>query len=261
MSTITEVAHYCYGHGKTSFYNRLTSGLAGKLLASLPEVNSFEITLETTKVEHVTRRDPLASVGLSIVEMVKGTWKLSSSQHIPDLIALYAFGTKASITGGSFSAVAFPTGVLAGETWQVPGGRTNITTWTSIVDSAGSPLTLVAGTDYEYDDGSGEVKFINVPGTQPYKISGTEAPSTGVGLIQSRVQEIYIRHKEINIANADAVEPIDIYRCQVDPAASWKAMGDGNDVNSYEIGGQILKDTTVASSATFGQYGRWRQPN
>jgi hypothetical protein len=265
MATITETAKHFFGHGQSWLFTRTAGGViapGGADAISLVEVDSLEISFETTKVEHVSKRDAMASTNLSVVSMAKGMFKLTCSQHVAALLALYLFGTKSAISGGAISAVAFPSGIVANDIMDFPGDRANLSTFTSIVDSAGSPATLVNGTDYEVDEKAGVIKFLNVGGfTQPFKLNGTEAASTGVGLLQSRVQEKWLRHKAINIADSDKVEVVDLYRVQVDPASSWTLLNDGNDPNKYEIGGQLLKDTTKSSSATFGQYGRWRSPN
>lgn len=264
MSVITETARHFFGHGETVLFPRATDGtvaVGGANALKLPEVDSLDISFTSEKVERISKRDAVASKALSIVKMLSGSFKLTCSQHVADMLALYLFGTKSAITGGAISAVAFPTGIVAGDIVPFPGDRANLSTFTSIVDSAGSPLTLVQGTDYEVDEKWGIVKFLLVPGTQPYKLNGTEAASTGVGLLQSRVQEKWLRHKAINIAESDKVEVVDLYRVQIDPAASWMLLNDGNEPNKYEIGGEILKDTTKSSASTFGQYGRWRQPN
>lgn len=265
MSTITETAKHYFGHGRSWLFTRTALGVpapGGADAISLPEVDALEVTFENEKVEHVSKRDAMASKNLSVVKMLSGSFKLTCSQHVAELIAVYLFGTKSAITGGTVTAEAFPTGIVVGDIMPFPNDRTNFTTFTSIVDSAGSPATLINGTDYEVDELAGVIKFLIVAGkTQPFKITGVEAASTGVGLIQNRVQEKWLRHKAINIADSDKVEVVDLYRVQIDPTSSWQLLNEGTEVAKYEIGGQLLKDTTKATSATFGQYGRWRQPN
>jgi len=266
MATITETAKHFFGHGQTWLFNRTTAGEAATGAAdaiSLPEVDSLELSFATEKVQRTSKRDAMATRSLSIVRMVSGTFKLVCSQHVAELLAMYLFGTKSAITGGSISNVAFPTGIVQNDIVPFPGERANLSTFTSIVDSAGTPATLVNGTDYEVDEKAGVVKFLSTLAglTQPFKLNGTEAASTGVGLLQSRVVEKILIHKAINIAESDKVEVVRLYRVQVDPASSWQLLTDGNEPQKYEIGGEILKDTTKSSSATFGQFGKWRQPN
>ena len=263
MATITETAQHYYGHGQAWLFSRTAGGAAatgGADAISLPEIDSLEISFATEKVERTSKRFAMASKNVSIVKMISGTFKLVCSQHTAELLKLYLFGNKAAIAGGSVSSVAFPSGIVQNDIVPFPGDRVNFSTFTSIVDSAGSPATLVNGVDYEVDEKAGVVKFLNVTGfSQPFKINGTEAAGTGVGLMTARVQEKWLRFKGINIANNDAVEVVDLYRAQIDPASSWTLLNDGGDPNKYEISGQILLDTTKSSSATFGQFGRLRQ--
>jgi hypothetical protein len=262
MSTITETARHFYGHGQAWLFPRTAGGVIDGTVAtalSLPEVDSIELNFETEKVTRVSKRDSMASKAVSFVKMLGGKGKITCSQHTMDLLALYGFGTKSTVAGGSVSAVAFvpASGIVAGAIVPFPGDRTNLTTFTSIVDSAGSPLTLVNGTDYEVDNQAGVVKFINVPGTQPYKLTGTQDAGSQVAGFTSRVQEKWLRHKVINIAENDDYGVLDVYRIQIDPAAAWQLVSDGNEPQKYEISFEILKDTTKSSTATGGQYFRY----
>lgn len=261
MSTITETARHFYGHGQSWLFARTTGGaiaVGGADAISLPEVDSVEISITTEKVERVSKRDALASKAFSVVKMIGGTGKLICSQHSMDLLKLYFFGSKSTVSGGSVSAAAFSSGIVANDIVPLPGDRTHLSTFTSIVDSAGSPATLVNGTDYEIDNYAGVVKFLNVSGyTQPFKVSGTQDAGTQVAGFTARTQEKWLRHKVINIADSDDPGLLDVYRIQIDPAASWQLITDGNEPQKYEIGFQVLKDTTKSSSATGGQFFRY----
>src|SRR6185369_10783688 len=206
------------------------------------------------------KRNSIQFKDLSIPHKFTGTVKMVCTQHTADLLAVYLYGTKTAITGGAFSAAAFPTIVLnTNATQPIPGQRTNVTALV-ITDSAGSPATLVAGTDYEADQDAGVVKFLSLGAyTQPFKAAGTETAGSGVGIFSNRVVEKYLRFKGIDIAASDAIKTIDLYKVQIAPATSWTLLNDGSDVNKYEIDGELLKDTLLSSSATFGQFGRYRE--
>lgn len=263
MAVITETAVHYYGHGQSWFLPRTTGGVIDGTVAtglSLPEVDSLEISLTTEKVERVSKRDEVASKIVSFVRMVAATGKITCSQHSMDLFKLYFFGSKATVAGGSVSAVSFvpASGIVAGAYVPFPGDRTNLSTFTSIVDSAGSPATLVQGTDYLVDNQAGMVKFLIVSGfTQPFKISGTQDAGNQVGAFKVRTQEMWLRHKAINIAESDNYGVFDAYRCMIDPAASWQLISDGNEPQKYELTFEILKDTTKSASSDGGQYFRY----
>lgn len=263
MSVITETAVHYYGHGQTWLFPRTTGGVIDGTVAtaiSLPEVDSLEISLTTEKVERVSKRDEVASKAVSFVKMVAATGKLVCSQHSMDLFKLYFFGTKSTVAGGAASGVAFvpASGIVQNAIVPFPGDRTNLSTFTSIVDSAGSPATLVQGTDYLVDNQAGVVKFLNVAGfTQPFKLNGTQDAGNQIGAFKVRTQELWLRHKAINIAESDNYGVLDAYRCMIDPAASWQLLSDGNEPQKYELSFEILKDTTKSASSDGGQYFRY----
>lgn len=260
MATITETAEYFYGHGQAWLGVRTAGGLVDNFDVSLPEIDSVKITLTKESVEHVSKRDPLAFKDLKVTRMISGSGSIICAQHTADILEAYLFGTSSAITGGSITNIAFEnTTIAAGEIVPFPGDRVNLTTFTSIVDSAGSPLTLVNGTDYMVDEKAGVVKFLNVPGTQPYKLNGVEPAGTGIGLFMQRQLHKWLRVKCYNIVDSDAVTVIDLYKIDIEPANEWNLINDGADVNKYEIPFELLKDTTKSSSATFGQFGRVRE--
>lgn len=261
MPTITETARHFFGHGQLWLFPRTAGGVPDGTVAtalSLPEVDSIELSFPTEKVERMSKRDALASKAFSVVRAVMGTGKIVCSQHSMDLLAMYLFGTKSTVAGGAAGGAAFASGIVAGATVVFPGDRTRLSTFTSIVDSAGSPATLVSGTDYEVDNQAGVIKFLNVSGyTQPFKLNGTEDAGNQVAGFTTRTQERWLRHKVINIADSDDAGVLDVYRIQIDPASAWNLISDGNEPQKYEINFQILKDTTKSSSATGGQFFRY----
>lgn len=264
MGTITEAAVHSYYHGQAWLFTRTAGGIiaaGGADAISLPEIDSLTVEITTEKVERVSKRNAVATKGFSVVRMMAAMVKIACSQHTADLLKVGLFGSKSTIAGGAISGLAFQTGIVANDIVDFPSDKVNLSAFTSIVDSAGSPATLVNGTDYEADEKAGTVKFLNVAGyTQPFKLNGTEAAGTGVGMLMARTQEKWLRVKAIDIASGtDAVRVIDIYRMQIDPFASLNLINDGNEPNKYEFGGQALLDTTKSSSATFGQFGRYRQ--
>jgi hypothetical protein len=263
MAVITEPAVHYYGHGQAWFLPRTAGGAidgTSTNAISLPEVDSIEISLNTEKVERMSKRDEIASKVVSFVKSVGATGKIVCSQHSMDLFKLYFFGSKATVAGGAASGVAFvpASGIVAGAYVPFPGDRTNLSTFTSIVDSAGTPATLVNGTDYEVDNQAGLVKFLNVAGfTQPFKLNGTQDAGSQVGAFKVRTQRMWLRAKVINIAENDNYGVLDAYNCQIDPATAWNLISDAGEPQKYEINFEILKDTTKSASSDGGQYFRF----
>lgn len=251
-------SNYYFGHGMARLGVRNSSGVVTDFDIELKEVDELSFAIEIDKVEHVSKREAIASKDLSVARMMGLKGKLVIATHDPDMLKVYLFGTKAAVAGGSFTAIAFGTAAL-GARLPIGGNRKNITSLV-ITDSAGSPATLVAGTDYEADLDDGTVKFISLGSyVQPFKAAGSEGAGTSVGIITQRVYERYLRFKGINIADGDKKCVVDIYRVQIEPATSWNLLNSGNEVNTYEIGFEALKDPTVDPSAALGQYGNYKE--
>jgi len=73
------------------------------------------------------------------------------------------------------------------------------------------------------------------------------------------VLEKHLLFKGINIADDDRVVLVDLYRVQIEPASSWTLINDGNNVNSYEINGEVLIDSLKPVDPVLGQYGNYKE--
>lgn len=256
--------NFYYGHGEGWLGTRSALGNVDNFDIPLPEMDELTITLATEKVEHISKRASLASKNLSVVSMMSGTGKMVCSVHEPSLLAMYLFGETSTISGGTFVAAnaIFPTGIAVGDIMPIPGGRKHISSLV-IKDSAGSPATLTLGTHYEITDAAaGLIKFLSLGSfTQPFTAAGTEGASTAVGLLTQRQYERWLLFKGINIADGDKTCIVDLYKIQIEPAKDWTLLNSGNEPNKYEIGFELLKDSTKSESSPLGQYGNYREPS
>lgn len=254
--------NYYYGHGEGWLGVRNSSGIVTDFDIPLPEMDELSLSFATEKVEHTSKRQSLSAKDLSVVSMMSGNGKMVCSVHSTDLLKVYLFGTTATVVGGAFIAAnaIFPTGVSVGDRLPIPGGRKNISSLV-IKDSAGSPATLTLNTHYQIEDAdAGIIKFLNLAAfTQPFTAAGAEGAGSAVGLLTQRVYERYLRFKGINLADGDKSCIIDLYKIQIEPAKEWTLLSSGNEPNKYEIGFELLKDTTKAISATLGQYGDYKE--
>lgn len=251
-----------FGHGEAWLGGRnTTTGNPTTFDISLPALDSMTIELGREVVEHVSKRTAIAGKDLKVTRMLSASLKMTVATHTKELLATYLYGTVNAVTGGAFTNVAFEnTAITAGQIVRIPGGRKHITSLV-IKDSAGSPATLTLGTHYEVVDlDAGLVKFINVTGfTQPFTASGNEGAGSRVSLLTQRVLEKHLLFKGINIANDDKVVLVDLYRVQIEPASSWTLINDGNNVNSYEINGEVLIDSLKPVDPVLGQYGNYKE--
>lgn len=253
--------NYYFGHGKGAIGTRnTTTGAPGIFDIELAEIDEISLSVSTEKVEHMSKRLSIASKDLSVVKSMAMVGKIVTSISTTALLKLGLYGSTATVTGGSFAATAYASGLAAGDIVAHPTGKTR---FSSIVltDSAGSPATLVLGTDYEvYDAAAGLIKILSVGSyTQPFKIAATEAAGTSVGFMTQRIFERCLWFSGINIADNDKPCIVKLHKMQISPFKEWTLLNSGNEVNKYEFEFECLKDTLLAADATLGQYGSYTE--
>lgn len=230
-------------------------------LIDLGDTVDGELNLETTYADNDNNCNAISTQDAHVAIGVKGKVKISFKKSAAELLAIALFGKSVTETGGAFSASAdttLPTGIVAGDMWAIPQGKANLSALT-IVDSAGTPATLVLGTHYKVDLKAGIITFLNVTGkTQPFKISGTEvAAQVSVAMLNKRTQEFYFIQTGVNTMAEDAAVRIDLYRIGFGPSAKIMLKGAAGP-DTYEIEGVLLADANREADAEFGQLGRYR---
>ena len=245
---------YLILHGEVWLGDRSVSGAVATFM-NVPEVDELTLAIATEFVTHVSKRNSMRVKDLNVPVMTSITGTLKVSTATADMLKQLLFGAKAAVGAGTITAQSLGSGLAVGDWVKVPGDYRDITL-TSIVDSAGSPATLVNGTDYTIDLAAGMIKILNIGSyTQPFKITGTAGAGTGVGLLNERKGEKWLRFKGINVADGDNSVTLDLYKIQISPTKSMQLMATGNEPTSFEIEFEALKDTTKSVSGTFGQMG------
>jgi hypothetical protein len=128
-----------------------------------------------------------------------------------------------------------------------------------VTDSAGSPATLVANTDYKVLDADhGLIEILSLGSyTQPFKFAYTSAATlviTGMEADDSNEYAIYC--KLINTEDTpDQATALEIYRVQIDPTQLLALMNE--DDGSFDISALVLRHNTNANDSERGGYFRW----
>lgn len=260
MSIFSDTNYY-YGHGQVWLGTRTLAGAVLNYDIPIPEVDSLKITLTEKNATHTSKRESLESDDLDITIGISASGELICSTHTMEMLALYLYGTVATVAGGAFiaSAAIFPSGLVVGGNYPVPGARTNLSSF-SIIDSTVSPVTATLGQHYSVDLHSGVVTILDLTGlTQPLKAAGTEAAATAVGGMTGRQYERVLLYKSLNVADGDKKGTLKIHKIKVSPASEWGLINDGSEVNKYTIPFKILKDTTIDPATATGQYFLWKQ--
>lgn len=237
-----------------------TRDAAGAILAvkefHCPE---FEISVETEHAEHWNSSGEVKARDVYVAVKEDAKARIVLDEHDSDVFAMALGGTVTKATvGATFTAKAFPgSTIAAGDKYPVPGGYANLASLT-ITDSAGTPATLAAGTNYTVDLAAGVVTFTLVAGfTQPFKAAGAEANNSEIVSIATKGSvEKFVRFDGINIADNNKTVIVDLYRASFSPN-KVQVKTEGNDVHKSEFEAVLLKDSNAPFSAAFGQFGRY----
>lgn len=169
-------------------------------------------------------------------------------------LELGMYGTSSAVAGGSITGEAFPVGLVAGDIVRL--NNTKISALV-ITDSAGTPATLTAGTDYRIRSADfGTIEILNVGAfTQPFSASYTAAAAgTNVGLFQTPPKERWIRFEGLNTADENKPVLIELYRTLLDPQQELSLISD--ELLQMQLSGAVLYDATKVADAVLGQFGR-----
>lgn len=251
---------YLLLRGDLDIADRLTNGNPTKLQA-MGESPQFEIMVEEQRAENYATSGALNEKDLSVPIVVEVKGALTQKEADGERLSIAVFGTVTEVEGATHTAQAFPSGIADGERHLLPGRPVGVSAVT-IVDSAGTPATLVLNSDYSIDLDSGIVTFIDVSGfTQPFKATYTEGDSTHVAVATRVTPEKYLLFRGINLADNEKPVFAEFYRTRFGPAkkVSLKTP-EGKEVAAFEYDLEFLADPTKPRDPVLGRYGRIRYP-
>jgi hypothetical protein len=171
-------------------------------------------------------------------------------------LAVGLYGTEIDVSSGSVTAEVLPTGLTNGAFIALNhGGVSSLV----VKDSAGTPATLVAGTDYRLDSANGGVIEILNIGTyvQPFKADYAHTASADVTMFTTAPPERYLLLDGINTIDSTPVR-VRLYKVRFDPSSSIPFINDG--FGQLELNGSVLYDAEAAADANLGGFGKIEQP-
>lgn len=156
--------------------------------------------------------------------------------------------TTGTVTGESISAAQAVVGAL------VPLAKQNVSSLVIVDSTAGTPVTLVAGTHYRAKPKHGSIEIISVEGLTFPLIAGYSFGATKtVGLASEDQPDWYCRVEGVNLSTKESIVAA-FYRMQIDPAAEISFIG-GGDYGSYTLECTVLIDPTKPADDDLGQFG------
>lgn len=236
--------------GKIYIAERQSSGLPGPLRWAF-NVPNLQLKLSTSVKEH---KESFSGQRLEDARMTteqKCEVSMDLEDFDPANLALALYGTANTVAAGSATAETFPTVAVNDIIKLAHIGVSSVV----ITDSAGTPATLVEGTDYEIESAPGGlVKILNLGAyTQPFKAAYSYAGANNVPMFVAQPTNKYIVGDLINTVDGSRVV-VRLYQVRFDPMAQLDVIGD--DFNKMTLAGSCLADLVNGEDATLGYFGR-----
>lgn len=222
---------------------------------SLGDAPTFEVQLQTDTQEH---RESSTGLRLQDGRLQLGktaTVNLTLDHWTAANLALALYGTSSVVASDTVTAEALPAGLAQGDFVRLAGVDVSSVV---VKDSAGTPATLVLGTDYEVTSAKhGTIRILgDLSGyTAPFRADYSTAGGTNVSMFDTAPSELWLMLDGVNTADANAPVKAELYRVLLDPVGS-AALKSPDGYGSLELTGSVLYDETKASDAVLGQFGR-----
>lgn len=187
MGTVTK---YHSLQGRVSFFKRLPDGSkgAGVWAQNVPKLDlAFEVSEESIKESHSGNK--MKDLIFEIEKSLKTSFTLHGFSL--DNLVRGLWATKYVVASGSESAEPLPADMVVGDYFQL--NQMNSSDW-ALVDSTGSPVSLVEGTHYAITSAFASMgELLDLTGlTQPIKASYSYAASNALSLLTTRPDDHYL---------------------------------------------------------------------
>ncbi|MDO9094436.1 MAG: hypothetical protein Q8R98_04285 [Rubrivivax sp.] len=240
------------GQGKVLIGARQSNGLPG-ILRWIGNASVFRVAQNEDTVE---RSESYTGNRLPNRRMTRsrgGEITIVFDEFSPENMAIALLGQNTLVAAAAaVTNYGFPTGAVVGDSLIMP--AKNVTAVT-VVDSTGSPKTLVAGTNYELDAFAGRIDILNLtsgaPYVQPFKANFTPGAHNVQGAFKLLSTELYIRMDGINTDDNSRVI-CDVFRNRLSPARQLDLINE--DFNDFELAGSVLADLTRSAASAGGQF-------
>lgn len=237
------------GQGKVLVGLRNTNGTPG-LLRWLGNASRCTLAVEEDSEERNESYSGNRLPHRKLTRSRKGTLNIAWDEYSNDNLAL---GLVASVTtvaaGSAVVGYTFPTGAKVGSILAAPAKNLSSV---AVKDSAGSPATLVAGTDYLLDAFAGTAELLNLGSyVQPFKMDYTPGAYTKIGALNQVAQDLYVRFDGVNTDTGERIIA-DIFRARLKPVREMPFIGDT--YADFELEGTVLNDPTKLANSADGQF-------
>lgn len=238
--------------GKCYIATRQTNGDAGpfRYMNDVSEL-SFSMAVDIfEKQEHTTGQRLIAA---RLSRQKSATMRAVMDVPTKENIALAVQGAAGTIAAGTVTNETLPSALVVGDIVKTQKPKISSVV---VKDSAGSPATLVANTDYRILDAeAGMIEILGLGSyTQPFKVDYANALVDNIPMFTTGLVERWFRFIGVDTADANKKKMIDFYRVSFDPVETMALITE--EVNTLPLNGGILYDATKAADTVLGQFGR-----
>jgi len=163
--------NYTLGKGRL-FFDPFTPGTktrSGELyFGNTPE---FTLTVESETLDHFDAVNGIRVKDAAVPIEINRTGSFTTDNISPENLSFFFLGTAGTFTEAGATGRVSNLGIVTvgrfyqiGQTAANPGGDRNVTN-VVVTDSAGTPATLVLGTNYRLDAETGRIEMITAPAT------------------------------------------------------------------------------------------------
>lgn len=206
------------------------------------------MTRETTEIKESCSGQRLTLAEYETSKSANATLELEDFDD--DMLALALYSTSSTITGSTVTGETLPT-MLASGIYHTRHPKVSSVV---VKDSAGSPVTLVAGTDYRVDDASyGRIVILSLGAyTQPFKVDYAYAGYSKIKPFSIPAPVKALRFDGISTVDSSKVRVV-IPKIQFSPASEFNFVGAEAAVLSLE--GKLLYPGIALNDPVLGNFG------
>lgn len=242
---------YFSGQGRVYIGARDSNGnpQAMRWLGNVPEL---KVSLNVETIEHKESYSGQRLTDLSLIKGKDGEFSCAIENFSIENLELTLYGQTSSVTSGTVTNEALPTGAVAGGIYLL---ANQFVSSVVVKDSAASPATLTAGTHYKVHAEQGAIELLNITGfTQPFKVDYSYGAAKRLAMFKSAQPEVWLRFDGLNTADSNSRVIVDLYRVVLNPTKDLSLIGD--DIQKFELSGRVLADTTKSDTGPLGLFGR-----
>jgi hypothetical protein len=242
---------YFAGQGRVYIGQRDSSGnpLAMRWLGNVSEL---KVSLNVETIEHKESFSGQRLTDLSLIKGKDGEFSCGVEDFSIENLELTLYGQTSSVTSGSVTNEALPTGASAGGIYLL---ANQFVSSVVVKDSTGTPATLTEGTHYKVHAEQGAIELLNVTGfTQPFKVDYSYGAAKRLAMFKSAQPEVWLRFDGLNTADGNKRVIVDLYRVVLNPSKDFSLIGE--ELQKFDLSGRVLADTTKSDTGPLGLFGR-----